>query len=294
MKWSQAPERRLDAALRALESRGVPSRFVWHVAGCCAATESALRGWLEDALPRLGFGLEHDDYAVSEDCPHSNLLARRGEPRVVLVAHTDTCRGHRYADSRTEPCLRKGVRGRARRWVLQDRGCQVQLGADDRLGVAIATWIASETRAPLGLLFTTDEEIGLLSAGHVPVAWGEGCDLFVQIDRGAERPQLVTSIAGMPLCSKETEASLLVLAGGIGLPREVANGRGTDVFVLKDRGVAREAVNLTCGYHRSHREDEFVDVLEAWETVRFVREVVASPIVRQGDHLVALERPNAH
>lgn len=294
MKWSQPPERRQESALRALASRGVQSGFVRHVARCCAAAESALRRWLETELPKAGFSLHHDDYATTEGRPHPNLLARRGEPSVVLVTHTDTCREHAHPGRRSDPCLRKVVRGGTRRWILQDRACRVQLGADDRLGVAIATWVGARARVPLGLLFTTDEEIGLRSARHVPVAWGDGCDLFVQIDRGADEPQLVTSIHGMPLCGKDTERSLIATAEGVGLPRAVADGRGTDVFVLKMQGVVREAVNLTCGYHRAHREDEFVDVQEAWETVELVRAIVSSPMVRRGEGAAGLERPDRH
>jgi putative aminopeptidase FrvX len=66
--------------------------------------------------------------------------------------------------------------------VIQDKDCLVQVGGDDRVGVAIELWLAMKTDLPMALLFTTDEEIGLLSARQVEFPELMDFELLVQID----------------------------------------------------------------------------------------------------------------
>jgi hypothetical protein len=162
------------------------------------------------------------------------------------------------------------------REIIQDEGPNYQVGGDDRLGVAINMNIALNTGMDLALLFTTDEEVGLISAEYVKFPELLDFDLLVQVDRGNHSNQLVTRIGCTQLCSDETSSRLLRIADDIGLPRTSVNGMLTDVLAIKNNKMCRNAVNMTCGYHNSFgsSKGEFIDIQEAKDTMRFVNSIV--------------------
>jgi len=252
--------------------------FLSHVITCCEQPEPALRRYLRNLLSRNGFVIETDRYRSPRACRTPNLRAVRGAPTLGLIAHTDTCREHEEDIRHPRPvvCTRETRRGQ--RQVIQDRSTSVQLGGDDRLGVAIITWAAlAMPDAPLSLLFTTDEEIGLQSAAELPESWTRCLDLLVEVDRGNQaEAQLVTSIGGLRLCSARTERMLLEVARACGHPRVAVEGRLTDVYEIVARGACENAVNMTCGYHDSVWASgrEYIDVLEAVETLAYVRAII--------------------
>jgi hypothetical protein len=163
--------------------------------------------------------------------------------------------------------------GRARR-VLQDCERKTPIGADDRLGVALITWLAIRQEIDVALLFTTDEERGLLSAWQLPPEWFADFSLVVEVHYG-NRPsaELVSRVEGVPLCSPRRTSWLLDLSATIGLPRIEADGPRTDAYAMRCRDLVPEAVNMTCGYHESFKEasgEEYVDLEEAADTLRFL------------------------
>jgi acetylornithine deacetylase/succinyl-diaminopimelate desuccinylase-like protein len=258
--------------------------FEAHVARCCALPEPALRGWLRASLEAQGFRVEEDDYQARNQSRWDrsgvhNMLAVRGAPVVAFVAHTDVCRDLGDPGCAPDPVVRQVFRaGRARR-VLQDREQATQIGGDDRLGVALISWLAATRRdLDLALLFTTDEEVGLLSAAKVPAEWLGRFALAAQVDRGNRpSPELVTRILELPLCSPRTASWLLELAASLGLPRTEVKGLRTDVYALRKRAPI-EAVNMTCGYHASHNDgsgEEYIDLAEALETLMFLEAIAA-------------------
>lgn len=272
---------------------------------CCKAEEGTLRKWMRKVLPRFGFSIIEDDYRSerADDNPAyaevHNLLAVRGNPRVCLVAHTDVCRDHKSngphpyypkstADKEKIPAGAKVVQPVIKRVeveeedtktvkrIIQDKNCDLQVGGDDRLGVAINSWIALNTGYDLALLFTTDEEVGLKSARKVEFPELKRYDLCIQVDRGNHSHELVTKIGSTILCDYDTAVRLLEVAYDIGMPRKIVNGAGTDVVALKDRGIIKNAVNMTCGYHCSYGAgpQEYVDISEARSTMQYVASIV--------------------
>lgn len=255
---------------------------------CCKAKEWTLRTFLKKKLIKAGFSIQEDSY-LSSRCRSNdkyskvhNLLAIRGNPRVGLVAHTDVCRDHGFASDGKAPDVNPVIKdyptedGKDTRKIIQDKDCLFQTGGDDRLGVAINMWIALNTGYDIALLFTTDEEIGLVSASQVRFPELKEMDLLVQVDRGNHTNQLVTRIGGVQLCSPKTAKRLLKVASDMGVPRDEVNGLLTDVQCIIRNGVAREAVNMTCGYHNSYGESnkEFIDVEEARSTMKYVSSIV--------------------
>jgi len=50
----------------------------------------------------------------------------------------------------------------------------------------------------------------------------------------------------------------------------------TDVYALKSRGMVKECVNMTCGYHHSHgaSPNEYIEIEEARSTMKYVAAIV--------------------
>jgi hypothetical protein len=282
---------------------------------CLKCPEAKFRKWLHKVLIRAGFEIFEDGYVsdrAEKDARYKtvhNMLAIRGnKPNICLVAHTDVCRDHEalresrfgfggeyhhWMGSRhdnddqhsstkksteivVDPVIKSWEDSKGKHRIIQDRNCKIQVGGDDRLGCAINTYIALNTGHSMGLLFTTDEESGLKSARVCDFPQFKDFELMAQVDRGNHSNEVVIKISGEPLCSYETAATLLEIAYDIGLPRAPVNGAHTDVYSMHQRGVIKDCVNMTCGYHNSHGADptEYIDVQEAKDTMKYVSEIV--------------------
>ena len=250
---------------------------------CCEAEEDDLRKFLKKILLRNGFRIIEDSYKSPRGAMYSgihNMLAIRGNnPKICTVAHTDVCRDHGFSGKslqRVSAVIKEvTINGKPER-IIQDKYKMTQVGGDDRLGVAINTWIALNTGYDMGLLFTTDEEIGLISASQCEFPELNEFDLLVQTDRGNHSNQLVTEICGIELCSLEVAIKLLQIAEDIGLPRRAVNGMATDVLCIKANDACRNAVNMTVGYHNSYGDqaDEYIILSEAKECLKFVSSII--------------------
>jgi hypothetical protein len=275
--------------------------FEEYIMQCCKADEPVLRKWLRKVLarPEHGFTIQEDKYisdrASKQDKYKTvhNMLAVRGKPKVCLVAHTDVCRDHNskplyYGNPHKKPTSMNMVQpvikkveveeedAKVIKRIIQDANCDTQVGGDDRLGVAINTWVALNTGYDMALLFTTDEEVGLRSARKVDFPELRDYDLCLQTDRGNHSHELVTKISSTVLCDYDTVVELLEIAFDMGKPRKAVQGANTDVLAMKERGVIRNAVNMTCGYHASHSDspNEYIDIAEATDTMKFVGSIV--------------------
>jgi hypothetical protein len=285
------------------------TEFEKFILKCCKAPEWELRKWLRKVLTRAGFDIIEDQYR-SERCAKDkrlesvhNMLAIRqrfGFPRVCLASHTDICRDHRLLDSnmseyaywmkdkkddsdapktlvkRVEPVVKVVEEGGAARRIIQDKFCDFQVGGDDRLGVAINTYIALSTGYDCAIYLPTDEEIGLKSARACEIPELKRFDLVAEVDRGNHSDQLVIKIGGEILCGYDTAVKLLEIAYDMGMPRSPVSGAGTDVYALRASGKIKECVNMTCGYHESvgASGNEYIDVGEAYNTMRYVAEII--------------------
>lgn len=262
-----------------------PNSFENFIIKCCELDEWDLRDYLRESLTEAGFHVQEDDYRSHRPGKYKtirNMLAIRGEdPRICLVAHTDVCRDHgasyRGGHQKAKPVIKTVDMYGVEKRIIQDEDRRVQTGGDDRLGVAINTWIALNTGYDMGLLFTTDEEVGAISADYVSFEELGDFDVLVQVDRGNHSNQLVTSISGVRLCDGATAARLLKISEEIGLPRVPVQGLLTDVLAIKGDGKCKNAVNMTCGYHNSFGSSpqEYIDIAEAKDTLKFVSSIIA-------------------
>lgn len=312
MSYSSQNEQQIEETVETETNAVEMSAFEKHIIQCCKAPEWQLRAWLKKVLTRAGFTIFEDKYRterVSKDKRYEsvhNMLAIRGEsPRVCLVAHTDVCRDHedsRYSwvgeyswmtgekvdakdtiaaksqmnETKVEPIVKTIEHEGQMRRIIQEKDNKIQVGGDDRLGVAIITWIALNTGYDMGLFFPTDEEIGLKSARACEMEQLKEFDLLCQVDRGNHSEQLVLKISNTVICQYDTGVFLLECAYDLGMPREACTGLATDVYALHSKGLAKNAVNMTCGYHNSHgaQKDEYIEINEARNTMKFVNEIV--------------------
>jgi hypothetical protein len=286
--------------------------FENHIIQCCKAPEWELRKWLKKALTRAGFDQIIEDGYMSDRCSKEpryssvhNMLAIRGNPNICLAAHTDVCRDHdelrgdsryagygdmswwmqdrhddnppvRRAANRVDPVIKEVASEGGIRRVIQDRDCKLQVGGDDRLGVAINTWIALNTGYDMALHFFTDEETGLKSARMCEIPQLGEYELVAEVDRGNHSNELVIKIGGEILCGYDTTVRLLGIAYQLGMPRTPVTGMATDVVALKSRGKVKECVNMTCGYHHSSGSspNEYIEIDEARATMKYVAAIV--------------------
>lgn len=275
-----------------------------------AAPEWMLRKFARKVLQRAGFEIFEDAWQserVRKDKRYEtvhNMLAIRGEnPNIALCAHTDVCRDHSNCRSdkapygkydeqyywiykghehegtprKVEPVIKELTdKDGVLRRIITDKENKLQVGGDDRLGVAIALWIALNTTYPMGIALFSDEEQGLISSRAWKMERLKEFDLVAQIDRGNHSDQLVIKIGGDILCDYETTVRLLEIAWKMGKPREVVQGASTDVAALKRNGMVKNAINMTTGYHASIGDsaEEYIDVEEAISTMHFCANIV--------------------
>lgn len=258
-----------------LKSLSFQDLIIW----CCVVDEVSLRKNIKKVLSNNNFSYVEDDYVSDRATSYSKnelvnlLLVRGNKPNYCLVAHTDVCRDHTSFEDKTGILFPiPVVKTLNNRKILQDKNCNTQVGGDDRLGVAIILWCALHTNHDFGILFTTDEESGLVSASKAQFNQLNNFKLLIEIDRGNQSNQLVNQIKDLKICEDKIVEKLLAKLASIDLPRTLVNGGRTDVYILKKNNVCQNAINMTCGYHESYNDSglEYIDLQEAEDTKKCI------------------------
>lgn len=125
--------------------------------------ERAFMDWLKQELAGMGAKCEEDNAHLKTGGNAGNLYAylpgKIDKPPLLLCAHVDTVK----PGNGIKPVIKDGR--------IYSDGTTV-LGADDKSGVAEMLWgikrylQSGQSHAPLELLFTISEEVGLLGAKH--------------------------------------------------------------------------------------------------------------------------------
>jgi len=126
--------------------------------------EGKIMHYLRGVLEGLDMEVFEDDASASTGGDGGNLLGKmaggdREAPAILLNAHMDTVR----PGENIEPIIKDGI--------IRSAGDTI-LGADDKSGIAIILELVKVLKendinhAPLELLFTVSEEVGLLGAKH--------------------------------------------------------------------------------------------------------------------------------
>ena len=146
------------------------------------------------------------------------------------------------------------------------------LGADDKNGIWIALKSLDKYDA-IKLAFFVGEEIGCIGSNQADMDFFKDARFVIQPDRRGN-DDLITSICGLELCSKEFISAVNAEKFGY---RE-NDGLMTDIETLKTNGLELSAVNLSCGYYRPHTDTEFTVIRDLENCLAFVQHIIENCI----------------
>lgn len=185
-----------------------------------------------------------------------------GGPVVLLCAHMDV-----YSEIAVDQrIVREGT------VLSSSHGI---LGADDRAGIAVILEVCrrireTNFRGTLKVAFTVQEEVGLVGARKLDAAFLEDVNAAIVADRRGTR-DIVTSCRGaIPFCRASYGERFEQAGAAAGMPDwQVASGGSSDAAVLAEQfGI--ETVNLSVGYRNEHTDQESLDYLAAYQTVKLI------------------------
>lgn len=201
-------------------------------------------------------------------------------PTVLLSAHMDLYSeleaGRRIVRDGTQLSSTRGI-----------------LGADDRAGIAVILELCrrihrTNFNGTLKVALTVQEEVGLVGAQRLEPAFLEDVDAAIVIDRRGTR-DIVTSCAGVtPFCSP-AYGELFEEAGRLaGMPDWHMTPGGSSDARIYARQFGIPSVNLSAGYRYEHTEQETVDYLATYQTVKLIETVMHRQLIIpckiQGDY----------
>ncbi|HJV46990.1 MAG TPA: M20/M25/M40 family metallo-hydrolase [Bacillota bacterium] len=158
------------------------------------------------------------------------------------------------------------------------------LGADDRAGIAIILEVArnihqTNFNGTLKIAFTVEEEVGLVGARKLDPHFLADVDGAVVVDRRGTR-DIVTSCAGViPYCPK-SYGLLFEKAGALSnMPDwKMTKGGSSDTKILSQTfGIP--SVNLSAGYQHEHSDQETLDYLAAYQTVKLIETLLHHQLI---------------
>lgn len=200
---------------------------------------------------------------------YGNIIAEKrfsAGPTVLLNAHLDTV--EEIESSRV---------------IMKDKNVWTSnegiLGADDRAGVNVIVALLkslqpNEFKGTLKIIFTVEEEIGLLGAREVNESFLWDVSMAFVIDRRGTN-DIVTHNYSQEFCHTEFGRSLEGIARLNDLDKwGVVRGGSSDTSIWALQGI--QSVNLSAGYLNEHTDSEQLDVKANYNTYLFVNEILRS------------------
>lgn len=180
---------------------------------------------------------------------HGNVFVafnkeNKGSP--ILVAHMDN-----VLHGKREPVM--SIDGR---YMM---GKDVGIGFDDKAGIIANIELFKRMKGKVRLIFTTDEEVGGISAGKLDPSRIADAKYMIELDR-RDKNDLIQYSGSTRLCSDEFALKIEAL----GFKR--ATGTFTDVNRFKEKCPKIEMCNLSIGYYNAHSNQEYLD-LNAFDNI---------------------------
>lgn len=206
---------------------------------------------------RMGCTIEKDDVG--------NLYVTKGQADTYpcAVAHMDTV--HSMCEDLTLLQVGDLITG-FNRVKMKQTG----VGGDDKVGVYIALQLLEEEPV-MKAAFFVDEERGCVGSGLACMDFFNDCRFVLQADRRGST-DFITNAGGVELCSKAFKRAVRPLLSLYGYKE--AQGMMTDVMELKRRKLPVSAINASCGYHRPHCADEYVNVKQVEQCLDLFRAII--------------------
>lgn len=193
-----------------------------------------------------------------------NILVTKGEAESYpcICAHMDQVAHHTHPGDFKVYSDGKNIFG-----FSLEKHQQCGIGGDDKNGLYIALECLAKYDT-LKCAFFVGEEIGCIGSSDVNLSFFDDCRFCLQIDRRGNS-DLVTEIGG-ELCSKEFIDDVDCEKWGY----KISTGAMTDVDTLKSRGLKISCVNMSCGYHKPHTDDEYTNIADLEKCQRFVEHII--------------------
>ena len=180
---------------------------------------------------------------------HGNVFVgftkqNKGSP--ILVAHMDN-----VLHGKREPVL------------TIDSSCimgkNAGIGWDDKAGIIANIELFNRMKGKVRIIFTTDEEVGGISAGKLDPSRYADAKYMIELDR-RDKNDLIQYSGSTRLCSDEFAGMI----EAYGFKR--ATGTFTDVNRFKAKQPHIEMCNLSIGYYNAHSDNEYLDI-EAFKNI---------------------------
>lgn len=146
------------------------------------------------------------------------------------------------------------------------------IGADDKNGIFICLNML-ERLAYCKIAWFVEEEIGCQGSFKANMDFFTDCLWVVQPDRKGAG-DLITKISGRAICSTKFRKDVMQVAKNYGYKPE--SGMMTDVETLVDNGIGISCVNMSCGYHFPHTDNECTDIRELYNCINFCFDIAAT------------------
>lgn len=160
--------------------------------------------------------------------------------------------------------------------IISGSGEYRVLGGDDKCGLFIALEVARTTKQPMKILFTVQEEIGVVGMDFVAEtreSWFDDIAYSITIDRRGGN-QLLTSQLGTKSCSKDFAKMCFNAGKSAGIEVQIEDGSVADVIIIRD--LVDNAVNISAGYYSPHTEFEVIDYVEVEQIIKWVTYILRS------------------
>ena len=216
-----------------------------------------LKGWIKDNIPGATFTVD----------AMGNLYVCKGESETYpcIVSHIDQVQKTHSKDF-------QAVETKDIIFGFSIKNVQMEgLGADDKNGIWIALKCLQKYPA-LKCAFFVLEELGCRGSNKADMSFFNDVRFVLQCDR-RDGNDLIWNIGGYTeLCSKEFLSAIGYQEFGYKLEL----GMMTDVEALKNNDLGVSAVNMSCGYHRTHSDEEYTVKSELLNCLKFVEHIIDS------------------
>ena len=144
------------------------------------------------------------------------------------------------------------------------------LGADDKNGL----WIGLkclETFDVIKVAFFVGEEIGCVGSSQCRMGFFADARFVVEADRRGSG-DLITEISGYNIASEAFLNAIDYESFGY----KETSGLMTDVLELTERGVGVSCINMSCGHHDPHTDNEFTVISELLNALDLVEHIITT------------------
>lgn len=142
------------------------------------------------------------------------------------------------------------------------------LGGDDKCGIAMALAIFANTKRPMKLFFSVQEESGLIGATYAAKSfpeWFTDIEYFITLDRRGNSDLLLKSLSDFNAKSLDFFANLVSTGFRSGIIVDTGNnGSSADCVVIRD--IVDNTINISVAYHSPHSTSEWID-FKAWKKI---------------------------